>query len=118
MPLIANADLAAHHIPSDDAPMSDLNAFALTFNGYARWGNAACARIANERVHHSLDHLRTCLFFEARRLHFAVHLVPVGETQGQARQRQRDMLAEDAEALRYWRELVRKIREHVARGSG
>lgn len=92
---ISNDQLQLEQIPSDDASFSELCQFAHTFNGYKAFGSfEACARIANRAEHSSLDHLRACLFFEARRWrHF-------GESP-------------EGEALAYWRELVSKIRELV-----
>ena len=96
MDQIPNNKLQLAQIPGDDASFAELCEFAHTFNGYKAFGSfEACADIANCGDHSSLDHLRACLFFEARRWrHF-------GE-------------APDGEALAYWRELVRKIRETVA----
>ena len=73
--------------------------FAHTFNGYDHWGShEKCAEIANGKVHDSLDTLRTCLFFEARRWrHF-------GEDP-------------DAESLIYWRHLVAEIADEVRRSN-
>jgi hypothetical protein len=96
MQFIPNDDLSLQTIPAADAPLSDLWAFAHTFNGYEAFGSfEACAEIANRRDHSSLDHLRGCLFFEARRWrHF-------GELP-------------DAEAEMDWREIVQRIRDLVA----
>lgn len=96
MPFISNDDLSLQTIPAADAPLRDLHVFAHTFNGYEAFGSfEACAEIANSRDHSSLDHLRGCLFFEARRWrHF-------GE-------------GPDAKAEAYWREIVQRIRELVA----
>ena len=75
--------------------MSELNAFAHTFAGYEACGSfERCAEIANAEDHSSLDNLRSCLFFEARRWHH------VGE----------DL---DAEDEAYWRLIVAKIRRIV-----
>src|SRR5437773_11363899 len=64
-------------IPAPGAPWSDVETFALTFDGYERHGSfKACAKIGNRvrdgylsgrRLPRSLDTLRTCLFFEQRR---------------------------------------------------
>ena len=112
---IASADLTPADIPNDDAPFDVLNTFAHSFDAYAHWGFEECARIANERDHVSLDKLRTCLFFEARRGRFQARFVPLSETPEQARMRVLDEVADEAEFLSYWRELVGKIREDVVR---
>lgn len=98
---IASDRIAPADVPDDDAGELALIEFAHTFDGYERWGSfERCAEIANRRDHSSLDALRTCLFFEARRWrHF-------GESP-------------DAGALAYWRELVSGIRAHLlARQAG
>ena len=94
---IPTAQLRPDHLPSDTAGPADLVEFAHTFDGYERWGSfERCAEIANARDHSSIDALRTCLFFEARRWrHF-------GEEP-------------DDEALSYWRTLVLTIRERLER---
>ena len=93
---IASDKLQLMHIPSADASGHELIHFADTFNGYEEMRSfEACAAIANHRDHSSLDHLRACLFFEARRERHCD-----------------DGL--DPETLAYWRELVRKSRELVA----
>jgi hypothetical protein len=92
---IATAKLEVKHLPPDDADVYELIKFAHTFDGYARWGSfAKCAEIANARDHSTIDKLRTCLFFEARRWrHF-------GETP-------------DDDALQYWQSLVAGISERM-----
>ena len=92
---ISTAKLEVKHLPPDDASVDVLIQFAHTFDGYARCGSSAkCAEIANARDHSTIDRLRTCLFFEARRWrHF-------GETP-------------DEDALRYWQSLVAGIRERI-----
>lgn len=94
---ISTAQLEVKHLPRDDATVDVLIRFAHTFDGYARWGShSKCAEIANARDHSTIDKLRTCLFFEARRWrHF-------GETP-------------DEDALRYWQSLVAGIRERMLR---
>jgi len=94
---IPTAQLRPDQLPSDTAGPADLVEFAHTFDGYERWGSfERCAEIANARDHSSIDALRTCLFFEARRWrHF-------GEEP-------------DDEALSYWRTLVLTIRERLGR---
>jgi hypothetical protein len=89
---IPTAELRAADVPVRDASLDALIEFAHTFDGYKQWGSfERCAEIANARDHSSLDQLRTCLFFEARRWrHF-------GEEP-------------DAAAESYWRDLVSAIR--------
>lgn len=92
MPEITNDDLRATDLPGDDASLQELISFAHTFNGYARWGSLE--RCAEVKDHSSLDNLRTCLFFEARRWrHYGTD--------------------PDPETLAYWRLLVSKIRQFV-----
>lgn len=95
MPEIASNDLRASDLPGEQAALQELISFAHTFNGYARWGSLErCAEIANGKDHSSLDSLRTCLFFEARRWrHYGMD--------------------PDAEAERYWRWLISKIGQFV-----
>lgn len=82
---ISTAKLVIDHLPEVDASVEELIQFAHTFNGYARWGSfERCAEVANAREHSTIDTLRTCLFFEARRWRHS------GETP-------------DADAIRYWR---------------
>lgn len=92
---ISTAKLEVNQIPQDDVSVDGLIQFAHTFDGYACWGSfERCAEIANTHDHSTIDALRTCLFFEARRWrHF-------GETP-------------DDEALFYWRKLVKDIRALV-----
>lgn len=95
MTTIRSEDLRLTDIPSGTAAMRDLSAFAYTFDGYAHWGSFdRCADIANSRNHESLDNLRTCLFFEARRWHHYAE-------------------DPDLEAELYWRDLVTQIRRKV-----
>jgi hypothetical protein len=92
--------IQSKHFPSADAPIHQLIQFAHTFDGYKRWGSfEKCAEIANARDHSTIDKLRTCLFFEARRWRHA------GESP-------------DAEALEYWRSLVADIRDRIQRLDG
>jgi hypothetical protein len=95
--IIPTATLNLKHIPAETADVDVLIDFAHTFDGYAHWGsNERCAQIANTRDHGSIDKLRTCLFFEARRWrHF-------GESP-------------DDDALGYWRSLVKVIRQRLER---
>lgn len=68
MKLIDTEELSLEDLPSDDADIHEIFRLALTFDGYAADGSfAACAEIANERVHDTIEHLRMCLFFEQRR---------------------------------------------------
>lgn len=95
MDQIASIDLRPADLPGEQASLQDLISFAHSFNGYAHWGSLErCAEIANAKDHSSLDSLRTCLFFEARRWrHYG-----------------RDP---DPEAEQYWRLLVSKIRHRL-----
>lgn len=88
-------DLTLTDIPPVEADLDALIAFAHTFDGYRHWGSfEQCAEIANAQDHESLEKLRTCLFFEARRWrHF-------GEDP-------------DTDAEQYWRKLVAAIRREV-----
>lgn len=92
---ISSTNLQSNDLPASDADVHELIKFAHTFDGYARWGSSAkCAEIANAPDHSTIDALRTCLFFEARRWrHF-------GETP-------------DDDALQYWKSLVVSIRERI-----
>lgn len=93
MPEIPNDALRPADLPSETAALQDLIAFAHTFNGYARWGSLErCAEVANAQDHSSLDSLRTCLFFEARR--WRHHGTDPGP-----------------EAEQYWRSLISKMRQ-------
>jgi hypothetical protein len=96
---IPNASLTPSDVPPDDADWGDIQAFALTFNGYETHGSfEACARIANDKRARTLTDLRTCLFFEQRRWrHFG-----------------RDPGPED---MAYIRTLVHPIREKLTSGS-
>lgn len=92
--IITNKDLLPDLIPDDAASWSEIQQFSLTYDGYKERGEAECVRIANNRIHATLDDLRTCLFFEQRRWrHF-------GEEP-------------DGEAMNYFRILVSKIRQYV-----
>jgi len=74
---IPNNKLSEDSVPLPDAHWSEVRLFALSFNGYAKWGShAKCADIAKrsldtwrekEQLPNSLTNLRTCLFFEQRR---------------------------------------------------
>jgi hypothetical protein len=74
-PAIANEALLPHDVPSATADWLDVWRFALSTDGYARWGKW-CSVIANDCVEpyhaaaetpQSLEMLRVCLFFEQRR---------------------------------------------------
>ena len=65
---VANAALTLDMIPSPDASWDEIQAFALSFDGYEHWGSFnRCAEIANSRNPQNLSEHRTCLFFEQRR---------------------------------------------------
>lgn len=76
---IPNSQLIENDIPSSRARWVKILPFALTFNGYEHWGTfKKCRDVAKHGVNlfrskqelsQSLTDLRTCLFFEARRLH-------------------------------------------------
>ena len=95
MRTISSEDLRPTDVPADEAPLSALMDFAHTFDGYKECGSfERCAEIANAKDHTTLDNLRTCLFFEARRWrHF-------GEDP-------------DEESEAYWRQVVALIRSRV-----
>ena len=64
---VANAQLSVADIPSFMESWSRIEPFALTFDGYQYWGSIdKCAEVA-AKTPATLTHLRTCLFFEARR---------------------------------------------------
>ncbi|MGD9634711.1 MAG: hypothetical protein AB7G28_21240 [Pirellulales bacterium] len=94
---IPNNALTIADVPEEAADLSSIFTFALSFNGYKAWGRGECAKIANSRRHGSLTDLRTCLFFEQRRWHHFGY-------------------EPDEAAVTYFRDLVKRIREHVARG--
>jgi hypothetical protein len=97
---IANPDLTPADIPPPDADWGTVVKFALSYNGFQRWGSfGKCAKIANSKRHGSLDELRTCLFFEQRRWNHFGHIP-------------------DEKAMAYIRGVVEKIRAAVlARGT-
>jgi hypothetical protein len=83
-------------IPSPNASLDELIVFAHTFDGYKAWGSfEKCAAIANARDHSTLDALRTCLFFEARRWRH------MGDDP-------------DPDAKAYWHDLLTKMRAQLA----
>ena len=71
-------------VPGEDAKLSEIHDFAMTFNGFSSNGDeesgfSNCATIANlsarkwleqQLLPDSLHELRTCLFFEQRRHHW------------------------------------------------
>lgn len=62
-----NTELRADRIPSSAAQWSEIERFALTFDGYAVYGEpAALARVARETTGATLTELRAKLFFEQR----------------------------------------------------
>jgi hypothetical protein len=77
MNTIPNSQLIEGDLPSRQASWRKILPFALTFNGYERWGSfKKCREVAQRGVDlyrnqqdltQSLTDLRTCLFFEARR---------------------------------------------------
>ena len=91
---IPNEQLIAARIPPSDSDWDKIQRFALTFDGYTRWGFETCAAIANERRNSTLTELRTCLFFEQRPWRH------VGE-------------APDEESMAYIQSVVEEIRRRV-----
>jgi hypothetical protein len=89
---IPTSKLTKKHLPADDAGVSDLIAFAHTFDSEeVGLSFDRLAEIANGKDHSSIDNLRACLFFEARRWRH------IGDDP-------------DQEALQYWRSLVAEIK--------
>jgi hypothetical protein len=89
MNIIPNSQLIAGDLPSHRASWKKILPFALTFNGYKRWGSfGKCREVAQRGIDlyrseqsltQSLTDLRTCLFFEARRWrHFEKTPTPKG----------------------------------------
>jgi hypothetical protein len=74
---IPNRELALEHVPAAGAEWAEIARFALSFDGYRRWGSfERCADIGNRWADvymrggdppDTLDLCRTCLFFEQRR---------------------------------------------------
>jgi len=93
---VPNEELTIGQAPDEASSLGAILEFALSYNAYEVHGSShAAAQIANRRASRTLDDLRTCLFFEARRWrHF-------GEDP-------------DAEAERYIRGIVRKIRVRLS----
>jgi len=103
---IPSDELEQDDIPPGTADWGQINEFALTFDGYERWGSFdTCAEIANEIAERyradglpatDLDSIRTCLFFEQRRWrHFAED--------------------PDDETMRYLHKLLAHMREIIGR---
>jgi len=92
---LANHSLSIGDVPNVADNWQVISDFALTFNGYEAWDSPdTCADIANAQKSDTLTELRTCLFFEQRRYHH--HGEPPG-----------------AEAMKYIRGLVSKIRQKI-----
>lgn len=93
-----STSLNVESIPQPHADWAQIFAFAQSFNAYDHWGSfERCAEIANAKRGTTLEELRTCLFFEARRWrHF-------GEEP-------------DDGAMAYIRGIVQSIRDRVAAG--
>ena len=67
--LISNDQLKQTDIPGPSASWNEIRDLAYSFNGYEEQGSfERCAEIAKARRSDSLSDLRTCLFFEHRRL--------------------------------------------------
>jgi hypothetical protein len=74
---IPNRELYPDHVPTGRTDWTVIAHFALSFDGYRRWGSfERCAEIGNRwadmymtagEVPDTLDLCRTCLFFEQRR---------------------------------------------------
>lgn len=89
---IPSRELLAEKLPPADADWCAIERFALTFDGYKRWGSAEiCGEIANAHRNSTMTELRTCLFYEQRRWrHFSEE--------------------PDEAAMRYIREVLEQIR--------
>jgi hypothetical protein len=74
---IPTRELAVEHLPATGADWGAVARFALSFDGYRRWGSfERCAEIGDRwadaymtggELPDTLDLCRTCLFFEQRR---------------------------------------------------
>ncbi len=106
---IPNRELALAHLPPAGADWRAIGRFALSFDGYRRWGSfERCAEIGDRwadvymsggALPDTLDLCRTCLFFEQRRW--------------------RDRAAgPDASTRRYVAALLEKIGDLVQRAAG
>lgn len=66
--LIPNEQLVLERIPDPQSDLWGWERFAHTINGYEVMGGfEACADLANRGIPITLNELRCCLFFEARR---------------------------------------------------
>jgi hypothetical protein len=73
---IPNAELASHDVPASARDLGAVTRFALSFDGYAHWGERCSARSERAvaafrdtgRVPDDLSALRACLFYEQGRL--------------------------------------------------
>lgn len=73
---IRNTELRAEDVPASAGDLDAVAAFALSFDGYAHWGErcgerserAATAFHETGRVPSDIDSLRACLFYEQGRL--------------------------------------------------
>jgi len=64
---LANTELTPADVPAVGEPWTQIEPFALTFDGFRYWGSVEkCAEVAGQTPR-TLTDLRTCLFFEARR---------------------------------------------------
>jgi hypothetical protein len=93
--IIPNRALVATKLPPATADWYAIGRFALTFDGYERWGSLErCQEVALARRQGTLTELRTCLFFEQRSW----------RNQGEH---------PDEEGMRYIRSLLEQIRVRV-----
>jgi hypothetical protein len=73
---IPNAELASRDVPASARDLDGVTTFALSFDGYAHWGErcsdrserASAAFRDNGRLPEDLSSLRACLFYEQGRL--------------------------------------------------
>lgn len=76
---IPNAELASRDVPASARDLDAVTAFALSFDGYAHWGErcgeraerAAAAFRDSMTLPSDLSALRACLFYEQGRLRWA-----------------------------------------------
>jgi hypothetical protein len=93
---ISNSELRIKDVPAPSARWDRIQQFALTFDGYKRWGSfEKTAAIANARLSRTLTELRTCLFFEQRRWRWAEE-------------------RPDRNTMRYIRDILVEIRKRLA----
>lgn len=72
---IHDTDVTRSDVPASPADVDELDRFALSFDGYAHWGDrcgalaesARAAFRADGTLPDSLDDLRACLFYEQQR---------------------------------------------------